>query len=632
MQDLMRKYRRYILLGVIIIMSVPFIFWVTPGRARRGQEQFGPDADEVVLDIGGVPVYRWQFLRQLDAAVQQQSRGDQRVTYADLEKNGTVQDILERLTQQAILTYFEEQRGYRFTQEYLEQRLRDEFKNEDGEFDAAAYNEWLKDDPTRNWNQLYEDFRGQAARDITMALATAPAARIIDSEIEKRIADNHTKMKVRYVKIAPGVEPTEEDIQQHYTEHQEDYRAPRKMTAAFALVSLQPPLPENAAKILERARAGEDFGVLADEVSDLPPESKNGGQMGWQQPSELELEHRKPLFELPVGQIGDPVYGPGGYFIYKVEEERTNPDTGVREVLGRQIYFQTSLPPEEREVRQAEAQRIADKAKELGSLEAAVQELGLQLSRTGQFTEQDREIEGLSRFDARSFARSIAAQKDDTRFNVITGAMNLYVADVVESIEGEIPPLEEVRDRVREDVVAVLKTKPEYQAKVQEYVDKIKAGAKTLDEIPALCPELNPQIAESQEVAANRGVVEGIPCSQIYEQVGRGEPGVMAGPMVNNLGETYFVDLVARIDPTDEDRSSTEWQDEIKQAREMELQRNERLIVQDYLTDLLERGMQDIPIRRNDALLSQILGHTAEEEEAAPTEAPAEAPVEPPPA
>jgi len=210
--------------------------------------------------------------------------------------------------------------------------------------------------------------------------------------------------------------------------------------------------------------------------------------------------------------------------------------------------------------------------------------------------------------------------------------MNLYVADVVESIEGEIPPLEEVRDRVREDVVAVLKTKPEYQAKVQEYVDKIKAGAKTLDEIPALCPELNPQIAESQEVAANRGVVEGIPCSQIYEQVGRGEPGVMAGPMVNNLGETYFVDLVARIDPTDEDRSSTEWQDEIKQAREMELQRNERLIVQDYLTDLLERGMQDIPIRRNDALLSQILGHTAEEEEAAPTEAPAEAPVEPPPA
>ncbi|HNR32185.1 MAG TPA: SurA N-terminal domain-containing protein, partial [Candidatus Hydrogenedentes bacterium] len=160
MQDLMRKYKRYILLGVIIIIGIPFVFWVTPGRARQMQGEFG---DEVVLEVGGVPVYRSQLLRQLDQAVQQQSRGEERVTYRDLERNGTVQDILERLTQQALLTYYEEQQAFDFSQEYVEQRLRDQFKNEQGDFDAAMYNDWLKSNPTRNWNQLYMDIRAQIA-------------------------------------------------------------------------------------------------------------------------------------------------------------------------------------------------------------------------------------------------------------------------------------------------------------------------------------------------------------------------------------------------------------------------------------------------------------------------------------
>ncbi|HNR29526.1 MAG TPA: peptidyl-prolyl cis-trans isomerase, partial [Candidatus Hydrogenedentes bacterium] len=468
-------------------------------------------------------------------------------------------------------------------------------------------------------------------RDLTMALITAPAARVMDSEIEKRVVDNRTKMRVRYVKIAPPVEPTEEEMSAHYEAHQEDYREPSQLTAVYVHVSLQPPVPEEARRILERARAGEDFGALADEVSELPEESKNGGSIGWQQPSELDLAHRKPLFEMAPGEISDPIYGPGGYFIYKVENDRANEETGAREVLARQIYFQTSLTPEERQARQAEAQRITDKAKEMGNLEAAAEELGIEVKRTGQFTEASTEIEGIERFDARSFARGVGAQEGDTRFNVITGAMNLYVADAIERVEGPIPPLEDVRNRVREDVVAATKATPEYEERVQEFVDKIKAEAKTLEDIPTLCPELEAAIGESQEVAATRGVVEGVPCSQLYEMVGRGEPGVMAGPVVNGMGETFFVDLLARTDPTEEERNADDWKEELDRMRESELSRQERTVLQDYLTDLLERGLQTVPVKRNDALLSQILGRDREEE-SSPDEAPQDVPPDTPPA
>ena len=44
--------------------------------------------------------------------------------------------------------------------------------------------------------------------------------------------------------------------------------------------------------------------------------------MGWQKPREDELPHREALFELAVGEVSDPIPGPGGFFIYKVEEER----------------------------------------------------------------------------------------------------------------------------------------------------------------------------------------------------------------------------------------------------------------------------------------------------------------------
>lgn len=612
MHDLMRKYRRYILLVLIIMVAVPFIFWVAPGQSNSGgNDNMG---DEVIFDVGGVPVYRSQLLRQLDQAAQQQTRGEVRPTYRELDENGTVQSVVEGLLQQAILTYYEEKKGYSFDRAFLEERLRESFQNEEGKFDAAQYNNWLKSDPNRNWNAIFDDVQGNVARNISVALISAPSARLFDKEIEKNQIDERTKIQVRYAKIEPAVDPAEEELQKHYDENKESYRDPEALVADYVTVSLIPPVPAQATELTQRARNGEDFAALADEVSELPAESKNGGFMGWQTQTDDAPEYRKPLFDLPAGAISDPIATLGGYYICKVEEERTNADTGAREVLARQIYVKATLTSEERTARDENAKQIGEKATELGSLAAAAQELGLELKRTPKFTVETDPIEGIPQFDLRSFRNGVARLTEDDKYAPITGAQNLYVAEVAERAQGEIPPFENVRDEVRTDVIAKTKQTDEYKAKVKGYVDRAKAEAKTLDDLKTLFAELSIEIKESQEVSAARGVIESMPVAQVHDAVGRGEPGKLGGPVTSYTGETYFVELMKRIDPTEEERNAQEWKDELKTKRDSELQRNESIILRDYLAYMLEKGQDSIEIKSYPEVIDATLGRNQPEE------------------
>ena len=619
MHDLMRKYRRYILLALIVMTAVPFIFWVAPGRGGSGRNNANGADDAVIFDVGGVPVYRSQFIRQLDQMAQQRSRGEERMSYKDLDQNGTAKEVLEGLIQQALLTYYEEQQGYKFDREFLEEQLRDSFKNDEGKFDAATYNEWLRSDPKRNWNAIFEELRGSMARSISLALMSAPATRLLDKELDKKQVDEHTKIQVRYAKIEPKVEPTDEEIQKHYDENKESYRDPEKLVADYVQISLQPPVPEKANELVQRARAGEDFAVLADEVSELPAENKNGGFMGWQQANESDPDYRKPLFQLSAGGVSDPIPTIGGYYIYKVDEERTNADSGAREVLARQIYVKATLPPEERTARDDEAKHIGERAKALGGLAVAAQELGLEVKRTPQFTVESEQIEGIPQFDSRSFRTGVARLTDEDKYKAVTGAQNIYVAEVAERTQGEIPALDAVRAEVRADVIEKTKQTDEYKKRVQEYVDRAKAEAKTVDDLKTLFPELAIEVKESQEVSATRGVVETMSVSQVYEMVGRGEPGKLAGPVTSMTGETYFVELMKRVDPTEEERNAQEWKDEQKRNRDTELMRNERIQMQDYLTYLLEKGQETVPITDNPEVINQVLGRNQPDEPAAET-------------
>jgi parvulin-like peptidyl-prolyl isomerase len=92
---------------------------------------------------------------------------------------------------------------------------------------------------------------------------------------------------------------------------------------------------DEARSVLERLDAGEDFGDLARELSLDEATKEEGGERGWPDSAteeergerewlardELNLSYAVKVFDLEVGAPSEPIPGPGGYFIFEVEEK-----------------------------------------------------------------------------------------------------------------------------------------------------------------------------------------------------------------------------------------------------------------------------------------------------------------------
>ena len=77
--------------------------------------------------------------------------------------------------------------------------------------------------------------------------------------------------------------------------------------------------PSEAAKILKRLQAGEDFATLAREKS-IDPSSANGGSLGRLDPATLRTELRDALRGVGSGKLAGPVEISTGFAILKIEE------------------------------------------------------------------------------------------------------------------------------------------------------------------------------------------------------------------------------------------------------------------------------------------------------------------------
>jgi peptidyl-prolyl cis-trans isomerase SurA len=96
-----------------------------------------------------------------------------------------------------------------------------------------------------------------------------------------------------------------------------------------ASVSQVATLQARAQRVLERARAGEDFATLAREFSDAPDAKANGGLVGMR-----TADRYPPLFvqaveALPVGGISDVVRSGAGFHVIKVVEKKQSGLAGI---------------------------------------------------------------------------------------------------------------------------------------------------------------------------------------------------------------------------------------------------------------------------------------------------------------
>ena len=78
---------------------------------------------------------------------------------------------------------------------------------------------------------------------------------------------------------------------------------------------------EDADKVVERLNAGEDFAVVAKEMSGDTTTKDQGGEKGWVTLEELDPSYAAKVFALDVGKRSEPLEGQGGFLIIEVEEK-----------------------------------------------------------------------------------------------------------------------------------------------------------------------------------------------------------------------------------------------------------------------------------------------------------------------
>lgn len=611
-QHLMRKYKRYVLVVTLVLVVVPFVIWGGYRKAATSRrEGRGRQGNQPVAVVGPVSISRQEFHERLMSYVRSQYKPGTEPSREELKVNGTVDRLLGGIINSTLVNLEAEKQPFSLPREYEVERLKAEstFKTQNGQFDARKWNNYIDSMSGRNWNAVYNEIEQGAAREAFMDLASM-SARVTEDDVKRAFEDMHTRLVVKYAAIEPPVKPADEEIQKQYEDNPKVYERPEERTAEFVAISLRPPRPELADELVKRARAGEDFAELAKANSEAA-NKEQGGDMGWVSDTEALPDFERPLFELKMAGVSDPVEGPDGYYIFKVEEEKKTEGAGQRSVHARQIVLKPKLDDTAKAQRKEEAQEVAEHAKATGELEGAAEDLDLKVQVSGPFSASSRGTTvNVPPEDGPAFRSGLSKVGLDEVSDVIEAVRNLYVGKIVKLTPAEMPPLATVRDKVVQDTIASMRRTPEYQQKARKYAEEISAQAKNLADIRTQFPDLMIDIKETKPFSMQESLFsEGLFVNNnvMFGALRDSKPGALAGPINDFMGRTLFLELVERIPPTDSDRKD-KWPEEKETLRKNLLNQARQKRLDDFIMDLHDRMAARMPIRVDEAAVDEALG------------------------
>ena len=120
----------------------------------------------------------------------------------------------------------------------------------------------------------------------------------------------------------PGAEATSGDkVEKFYGEALKGLPAEEEAHARHILV----PTEEEAKKVVDRLKAGEDFAKVAGEVSKDPGSGKEGGDLCFFTKDKMVKPFADAAFALKGGEVSAPVKSDFGLHVIKLEEKRVKP-------------------------------------------------------------------------------------------------------------------------------------------------------------------------------------------------------------------------------------------------------------------------------------------------------------------
>jgi peptidyl-prolyl cis-trans isomerase D len=322
-----------------------------------------------------------------------------------------------------------------------------------------------------------ERFRGEVEPtedEIAARFATGPERYTIP---EKRV--------VSYVLldrdlVLPRVEVADRDISLYYQDHRDEFREEEEFCARHILVKVSPAeggeghSEEDATRIaqalLERVQAGDDFAAIARASSEDQGSAASGGDLGCFPAGRMVPEFDNALYDLEPGQTSGLVRTSFGVHIIQLEslqQERTPPLADV-EARVRQLVTEEKMSTLGDEL----AQTLATALGEGRTLSEAAAEQGLEVKVSEPFARGETPPSLASATLVKRVFEMETGEAEKEGYALPQGAAFVALDEVQPS---RVPELDEVRDRLRGDIVeeTALEKARALAARVRDQAERI---------------------------------------------------------------------------------------------------------------------------------------------------------------
>ena len=499
MLDRMRRHKSW-LKWFLAVVAIALCLYLIPGFLDQQTSAVGAAAREVIADVDGQTLTAGDFQTRYQnqvASYRQQFGGT--VSDSLLRQLGIDQQVIRQMVEEQIAVQEAERQGLRVTNEELAQQIMAiPVFQENGQFIGdAAYMQILRaQNPPLTVSQFEESLRRSLLVDKLRGALTDWVA-VSDADVEREFRQRNERVKLQMVVLTAGafrdkVTVTDADVAAHFEAHKAEYRigeqrkikyllldrdqaglrvtvtpaeiqreynnniqqyqTPEQIRASHILLKTEgkseAEVKARAEEILKQVKGGADFAALARKVSEDEATKASGGDLDYFGRGRMVPEFDAAAFALNPGQTSELVRSQFGFHIIKLVDKKpevTRPLDEVRSEI------------QERLLAQKVNDGLTDRAVELdkqietpADLERAATEAGAVVQQSDFFT---REGTVPSLGVSPQVSEAAFRLMDNEVSEAIGTARGPVFITVVEKREPYVPKLEEVKERVREDLI-----------------------------------------------------------------------------------------------------------------------------------------------------------------------------------
>jgi peptidyl-prolyl cis-trans isomerase D len=396
-----RKGQRWLTLIFVSVIGLVFVFFFGSGGSGFGPATPGGNT---VVQLDDVKLTNSDFFRErrnTESRLRQQLGEAYDQVGADRYLDS---QALSTLINSVVLAAAADDMGLHVTTDEVRRVVQTfpAFIDQDGRFSPVAFNNFAEREYGTQREFIRSFTRSLLGQKLIQVLGSQTT--VSDAEIDLQTRYELDEVRIAYVALDDTLLPdgesvtdeeleayavaNENDLRARFNERFEELSTPERLQARHILVQLSSEATEEevveararAESAHARVVAGEDFAVVASEVSEDAGTSASGGDLGLFARGENDPALDEAAFALEPGGLSEVVRSPYGFHVIRVDEKQAAVDATF-ETARNGLAQEGATLDRARELAEINSQALAERVTEGNSLEDAARLAGLTLER-----------------------------------------------------------------------------------------------------------------------------------------------------------------------------------------------------------------------------------------------------------